>query len=165
MANENSGDAIALLTDDHKKVKELFRDFAALKDTGPAAAKLALVQAICTELTIHAVIEEELFYPAARSAISDGGLIDEAEIEHGTAKFLIRQLMPVKEGDAQFSAKVTVLREYIKHHINEEENEIFPKARQAKLDLSALGRQLRDRKKQLQDQLKTPEQVIAFASP
>ncbi|MEN3292605.1 MAG: hypothetical protein V7642_1858, partial [Burkholderiales bacterium] len=120
---------------------------------------------ICTELTIHAVIEEELFYPAARSAIGDRGLIDEAEIEHATAKFLIRQLMPVKEGDAQFSAKVTVLREYVKHHINEEENEIFPKARQAKLDLPGLGRQLRDRKKQLQDQLKTPEQVIAFASP
>jgi hemerythrin superfamily protein len=164
MANENSGDAIDLLTEDHKKVKQLFKDFAQLKGTAPTAAMIDIAQAICTELTIHAAIEEELFYPAARKAINDGGLIDEAEIEHATVKFLIKQLMPAKEGDAQFTAKVTVLREYTKHHINEEENEMFPKIKQAKADLSALGQQLRDRKKQLQDQLKTPEQVVAFSS-
>jgi hemerythrin superfamily protein len=165
MANENTGDAIDLLTDDHKKVKELFKDFAQLKGTAPTAAMIDVVQAICTALTIHTAIEEEVFYPAARKAINDDDLIDEAEIEHAAAKFLIKQLMPVKPGDTQFTAKVTVLREYTKHHINEEENEMFPKIKQAKPDLSALGQQLRDRKKQLQDQLKTPEQVAAFASP
>jgi hemerythrin superfamily protein len=159
-----SDDATDVLAQDHKKVKELFKDFSQLEGTSPVAARIALVQAICTELTIHAAIEEELFYPAARKATNDDDLVNEAEIEHATVKYLIKQLLPLKEDDAYLKAKVTVLREYTRHHINEEENEMFPKIKQAKLDLSALGQQLMDRKKALQEQLKTPEQLIAFTS-
>ncbi|MDB5794031.1 MAG: hemerythrin protein [Noviherbaspirillum sp.] len=121
-----------------------------------------LVEDICKELTIHATIEEELFYLAARAAINDNELINEAEIEHAVLKYLIQQLMPVNKSDERFLAKVTVLREYTKHHMNDEETEVFPKAKRSNLDLSALGRQLADRKKALRDQLKTPEQVIGF---
>jgi hemerythrin superfamily protein len=161
-AAEHSGGAINVLTDDHNRVRGLFKYFAQLEGTGPTDARIAVVQDICTELTIHAAIEEELFYPAARNAIDDDDLINEAEVEHATAKYLIRQLLPANKGDACFSAKVTVLREYTKHHMNEEETEIFPKVKRAKLDLSALGQQLTDRKKALRDQLKSPEQVIGF---
>jgi hemerythrin superfamily protein len=161
-AAEHSSGAIHVLTDDHNRVRGLFKYFSQLKGAGPTDERIAVVEDICKELTIHAAIEEELFYPAARSAIDDDELIDEAEVEHATARYLMQQLLPVDKGDARFNAKVTVLREYIKHHMNEEETEIFPKIKQAKLDLSALGEQLMHRKEELRDQLKSPEQVIGF---
>jgi hemerythrin superfamily protein len=161
-AAEHSGGAINILTDDHNKVRGLFKYFAQLEGPGPTDARITVVQNICAELTIHAAIEEELFYPAARNAIDDEELIDEAEVEHATAKHLIQQLLPVNKDDSHFCAKVAVLREYTKHHMNKEETEIFPKVKHAKLDLSALGQQFMDRKKALRDQLKTPEQVIGF---
>jgi hemerythrin superfamily protein len=161
-AAEHTGGAINVLTDDHNKVRDLFKYYAQLDGTGPTDAKFTVVEDICNELTIHAAIEEELFYPAARAAIHDNDLINEAEIEHATLKYLIQQLIPVNKGDERFIAKVTVLREYTKHHMNEEEAEIFPKVKRSKLDLSALGQQLMDRKKALRDQLKTPEQVVGF---
>jgi hemerythrin superfamily protein len=164
IAAARSDDATEVLKQDHKKVKELFKDLAELDGSSPMAAKIALVQAICTELTIHAAIEEELFYPAARKATGDDDLVNEAQIEHATLKYMINQLLPLQENDAYLKAKVTVLREYTRHHINEEENEMFPKIKQAKLDLSALGQQLIDRKKALREQLKTPEELIAFTS-
>jgi hypothetical protein len=157
-------DAVDVLKQDHKRVKELFKDFAELEGASPNTARIALTQDICTELIIHSAVEEELFYPVVRKAINDDDLMNEAEIEHATAKYIIKQLLPVKTDDTHFIAKVTVLREYTKHHINEEENEMFPKIRQAKLDLSMLTQQLMDRKKALQDQLKTTEQLIAFTS-
>jgi hemerythrin superfamily protein len=161
-AAEHSGGAINVLTDDHNRVRGLFKYFAQLEGTGPTAARITVVEDICKELIIHAAIEEEVFYPAARNAINDNELINEAEIEHATVKYLIQQLLPVNKGDARFFAKVTVLREYTKHHMDEEEKEIFPKVKHAKLDLSALGKQLMDRKGALRGQLNSPEQVIGF---
>jgi hemerythrin superfamily protein len=155
-------DAIDILTSDHRKVKELFKDYAALAQTAPVATRMALILQICAELATHTAVEEELFYPAVRKAIKDDDLVNEAEIEHDTAKFLIKQLLPVKPDDEYLHAKVTVLREYIKHHINEEESEMFPKVRKAQLDLSALGQQMMDRKAALQAQLTTPELVVEF---
>jgi hemerythrin superfamily protein len=161
-AAEHSGGAVNVLTDDHNRVRGLFKYFAQLEGAGPTDARITVVEDICKELIIHAAIEEEIFYPAARNAIKDDELINKAEVEHATAKYLIQQLLPVNKSDARFFAKVTVLREYIKHHMDEEEKEIFPKVKQSKLDLSALGQQLMERKEALRNQLKTSEQVIGF---
>jgi hemerythrin superfamily protein len=145
-------DAIALLTADHRNVKELFDDFESTKDQASNEEKAALVQQICVDLTIHAMLEEELFYPAVRKAIDDDDLLDEAEVEHATAKALIADLITGRPGMDQFEAKVTVLGEYIQHHVKEEENEMFPKARKA-VDTEALGRKLAQRKAQLLDEM------------
>jgi hemerythrin superfamily protein len=146
------GDAIELLTADHRKVKKLFDEFKAMKDDGSDTEKAALVQQICEELMLHAMLEEELFYPAARKAIDDDDLLDEAEVEHATAKALIADLITGKPGVDQFEAKVTVLGEYIQHHVKEEENEMFPKARKA-VDADALGRKIARRKAELMEEM------------
>ena len=143
-------DAITLLTDDHKKVKKLFKDFEKLKeDDGSAKDKAALVKEICTELSVHAKVEEEIFYPAVREAIDDEDLMDEAEVEHAGAKDLIAQLESMKPGDDQYDAKVTVLGEYIDHHVKEEQEEMFAKAKKAKVDMAGLGEQIAARKEEL----------------
>jgi hemerythrin superfamily protein len=157
-------DAIDILTRDHGTVNELFKKFAALAGSATTTASLALVHEICTELTIHAAIEEEIFYPAVRKTINDDDLMNEAEIEHATAKFLIKQLLPLESDDEYFHAKVTVLREYTRHHINEEESEMFPKIRKSQLDLTMLGQQIMERKTALKSQLTAPEQLIAFTA-
>jgi hemerythrin superfamily protein len=138
----HASNAITMLTDDHKKVKKLFKDFEKLKEKGDAADKEALVEQICTELTIHAEVEEEVFYPAARDAIDDDDLMNEADVEHASAKDLIEQLQAMDSSDPTFDAKVTVLGEYVNHHVEEEEKEMFPKVKKAKLDLDALGEEL-----------------------
>lgn len=146
-------DAIALLKDDHKKVKRLFKDFDKLKDKASDADKVALVSQICIELTVHAQIEEAIFYPAVRKAIDDEALLDEATVEHATAKDLIRQLQSMQASDELYDAKVTVLGEYIDHHVEEEQGEMFPKAKKAKLDMEALGKKMASRKKALLKEL------------
>jgi hemerythrin superfamily protein len=163
-ATGTADDAIEILKSDHNTVKEQFKEFARLGLAAPLATRIALVNDICTKLTIHAAIEEELFYPAVRHAIDDDELMNKAEVEHATARYLIEQLLPVQLNDEYFEAKVSVLREYTKHHIDEEESEIFPKVRQTQLDLMTLGRQLLDRKLALQGELVTPEQLLAFMS-
>jgi hemerythrin superfamily protein len=145
-------DAIDLLTEDHRKVKDLFDNFAAIKDEGADEEKAALVEQICVELAIHAMLEEELFYPPVRKALGDDDLMDEAEVEHATAKALIADLITGKPGADQFEAKVTVLGEYIQHHVKEEEGEMFPKARKA-VDTEALGRKLAQRKSELLEEM------------
>jgi hypothetical protein len=111
--------------------------------------KAELAQEICTELKVHAQIEEEIFYPAAREALKEQDLIDEATVEHASAKDLIAQIEQAQAGDELFDAKVIVLGEYIKHHVKEEHNEIFPKLKKTKLDLKGLGQQLAARKETL----------------
>ena len=144
-------DALALLVEDHKNVKKMFKDFEKLKESeGSEHAKAALVEKICTELTIHAQVEEEILYPAVRGAIDDDDLMDEADVEHAEAKELISQLQGMKPGDDHYDAKVTVLGENIEHHVEEEEGEMFPKAKKAKLDMGELGEQIAARKKDLQ---------------
>lgn len=108
---------------------------------------------ICAELTRHATIEEEIFYPAARQAPEEEDLLDEAEVEHATAKELIAQLEAMQAGDEVYDAKVTVLGEYIDHHVKEEQNEMFPRVKKAKLDLQALGEKMLERKQELQEEM------------
>jgi hemerythrin superfamily protein len=135
-------DAIAILTADHKRVKKMFKTFEKMKDDGSAADKQALAQQICDEVTLHAEVEEQIFYPATRESIDDADLLDEAEVEHASAKDLIAQIQAGDPSDPKWSAKVTVLGEYIDHHVEEEENEMFPKARKAKMDLESLGQEI-----------------------
>lgn len=142
-------DAISLLKADHKEVKTYFKQYEGLKDE---AEKQALADKICRVLTVHAQIEEEIYYPAARAAIDDHDLLDEAEVEHGSAKQLIAEIQAMKAADRLFDAKVTVLGEYIDHHVEEEEKEMFPESRSSDLDLKALGAQLAERKAELMAQ-------------
>ncbi|MGJ3704331.1 hemerythrin domain-containing protein [Variovorax sp. AFSI2.2] len=150
-------DACSLLDTDHRNVKKMFKEYEELTHSRAADAqqkKRELANQICTELTVHAQIEEEIFYPALRKAISETDLLDEAEVEHGTAKELIAQIESATDVDDKFDAKVIVLGEYIDHHVKEERNEIFVKARAAKgLDLMAMREQLATRKEELMEEL------------
>ncbi|SFD46316.1 hemerythrin domain-containing protein [Paracidovorax konjaci] len=146
-------DACTLLDADHRKVKKMFKEYDELvgsKAKSAAAKKLELAQQICIELTVHAQIEEEIFYPALREALKETDLLDEAEVEHASAKDLIAQIQGADLADDKFDAKVTVLGEYIDHHVKEERNEIFVKARASrKLDLVAMRETLQARKEEL----------------
>lgn len=139
-------DAIKLLKDDHKQVKAWFKEFESLEED---AEKQAMAEQICLALTVHTQIEEEIFYPAIREAIDDDDLLDEAEVEHASAKQLIAEIRAMKPDERLFEAKVTVLGEYITHHVEEEETEMFPEVREAKVDLKALGMQMAERKAEL----------------
>jgi hypothetical protein len=141
-------DAIALLLEDHKKVQKLFKQFDKLQEEDEQQ-KADIVRQVCAELTIHAQIEEEIFYPAVREAIDDEDLMDEAEVEHTSAKELIAQLEGMQPGEELYDAKFTVLGEYVNHHIKEEQEEMFPKAKKAKLDMQGLGGQLMQRKHEM----------------
>lgn len=141
-------DAIALLTEDHKKVKKLFKDFEKTKESG-TEEKVALVQQTLMELKIHTAIEEEIFYPAVRGAIEDDDLMNEAEVEHDSAKDLISQIESMEPEDPMYDARFTVLGEYVNHHVEEEQEEMFAKAKKAKLDLKALGDEMLARKQTL----------------
>lgn len=149
-ASPKTTDATRLLSTDHKDVKKLFKDYDKLaKGNGSDDEKQALAEQICTMLTVHATVEEEIFYPAAREAMDEQDLLDEAEVEHASAKDLIAQIRGMSPADELFDAKLKVLGEYIDHHVKEEEGEIFPKVRQADLDLKELGTTLQARKEQL----------------
>lgn len=108
-----------------------------------------MVRAVCAELKAHSTIEEEIFYPAVRAAIEDEDLMNEAQVEHASAKDLIAQLEGMKPDDPLYSATFTVLGEYVLHHVKEEESEMFPQVRKAKLDLEELGARIMARKQQL----------------
>ena len=142
-------DAISLLSEDHDKVQALFKQYEKLKESGTAEEKNALAAQICMELTVHAQAEEEIFYPAVRDAIDDDELMNEADVEHASAKDLIAQIGDTDADDELFDAKVKVLGEYVNHHVDEEEKEMFPKAKKAKVDLEALGTELAARKEEL----------------
>ena len=139
-------DAIALLKADHREVKAMFTQYDKTEDD---AEKADLARKICSALTVHAQIEEEIFYPAAYEAIEDDDLLDEAEVEHASAKDLIAQIEAGSPSEPLFDAKVKVLGEYINHHVDEEEGELFPECRQSKMDLKALGDQMKVRKLEL----------------
>ena len=147
-------DAIQLLTAEHKEVNAMFKEYQKLVDNDAAAAeKEALARQICLMLTVHATTEEEIFYPAAREAIDDEDLLDEAEVEHGSAKELIAQIEASTPDEPLYDAKVKVLGEYVEHHVKEEEGELFPKAKKAKLDLAMLGEQIAARKEELMPEM------------
>ncbi|GGC73418.1 hemerythrin domain-containing protein [Undibacterium terreum] len=147
--NSKSPDAIAMLVKDHKEVKALFSDYEKLSDRAPVSKK-KIADKICHALTVHTTIEEEVFYPAVRQAIKDGDLMDEAIVEHASAKELIAQLQAMDPGDDLYDAKVKVLSEQIEHHVGEEEGDMFPKTRKTDLDLVALGRQMLERREEIE---------------
>lgn len=151
---KNSQDAISLLKADHKAVEKLFKEFESLKeDEDMQDEKVDLVAQICKELKIHTQIEEEIFYPAARGSIEESDLLDEAKVEHASAKDLIEQLESMKPDEEYYDAKVTVLGEYVMHHVQEEEKEMFPKVKKTELDLQDLGEQMAQRKEDLEEEL------------
>ena len=145
-----TSDALALLQADHKEVKQMFKDYDKLVHSdADNTEKQALAEEICASLTVHATVEEEIFYPAVREAIAEQDLLDEAEVEHTSCKDLIAQIQSMEPDDALYDAKVTVLAEYIDHHVKEEEGEMFPKVKKAKLDTATLGTQMMARKEEL----------------
>jgi len=147
MANTHAPkDAVALLKADHKKVSELF---GAAEAARSSAKKKELVSQICEELTIHAQLEEEIFYPAVKAALKDRELVPEAVVEHASIKDLISQVQGADPDGEEYDAKVKVMSEYVKHHVKEEQNEIFPKAEGTRLDLVALRDEMMARKEEL----------------
>lgn len=140
-------DAIRMLKEDHQRVSALFERFERARGEDQ---KQKLAETICSELEVHARIEEEIFYPAVREAIDDDDLMNEAEVEHASAKDLIEQIEATSASDDKYDALVTVLGEYVKHHVKEEEQQMFKKARQAELDLAGLAQRLQERKESLQ---------------
>jgi len=147
-------DATQILTADHRKVSKIFAEFDKIKD-GDTQRKQQLVKMACDELTVHAQIEEEIFYPALYEAFKekDEDLVDEAQVEHASIKQLIETLKSSSPQDRLYDANVTVLAEYVKHHVKEEQGEIFPKARRAEgLDLRQMGEEISARKAQLMEE-------------
>jgi len=146
----DSQNAITLLRADHQRVADLFETFEKSRST---AKKKAIAQEICNELTVHATIEEEIFYPAAKAALDDKEMVPEALVEHDGVKKLIVQIEG-SEVDEMFDARVKVLSELIKHHVKEEQTELFPAVKKTSLDLTALGAQLATRKTELLEELR-----------
>jgi hemerythrin superfamily protein len=139
-------DAIALLKADHEAVSQLFAEY---ETTRSVANKKALVAQLCTALGVHAQIEEEIFYPAVKAALKDKLLVPEATVEHAGVKDLIAQIEGVEPDGEMYDAKVKVLSEYVKHHVKEEQNEMFPKAKASSLDMVELGARMAARKDEL----------------
>jgi hemerythrin superfamily protein len=147
-------DATTLLMKDHKDVQKLFKRYEKLmKAEADGAERQELADQICQMLTVHAQIEEEIFYPAVREADVDEDMMDEAQVEHASAKDLIAQIQSMGADDDLYDAKVTVLGEYINHHVEEEEGQMFPKARRAKVDMEGLMNQLQERKTALMGEM------------
>lgn len=161
-----SADALGQLKADHDSVKALFREFDTLKgEDNEDGRKAELVDQICYELTLHSMLEEEIFYPALRRSIGDDELLDEADIEHAGARELIGQLEIMAPGDDHYDATVTVLGEEVEHHIEKEEVELFAAARSAGIDLDDLGEQLAARKDELAEDLSSPPSTIDAMAP
>lgn len=139
-------DAIALLRADHKLVSTLFAEYEKTRST---SKKKMLVSQICTELSVHAQVEEEIFYPAVKKALKDKEMIPEATVEHATLKDLIGQVEGIEPDGEMFDAKIKVMSEYVKHHVKEEQNEMFPQAKSTNLDMVELGNRMAARKKVL----------------
>ena len=155
------GEVLEMLENDHKKAKKAFRDFSRMDRDSEADECQKLVEKTCAELEVHAELEEELFYPAARRAISDEDLIDEAEVEHGSQKALIQQLKGMDVDDEKFAATFTVLGEYTKHHIKEEEGEMFKQLGGARVDWTSLLQEMRERRQQLMQEKGLPAEEAA----
>jgi len=157
MAKEPTArNALELLAEDHRTVEQLFEKFESARG---AASQQKIVRQICEELTIHALIEEQVFYPAVRSIVDDD-MMDEAQVEHDSAKALIESLQRSEPSDPFFEAKVSVLKEQVEHHVYEEERQrgsIFAQVRKADFDLEAIGREMAELKKQLKAQAKSGE--------
>jgi iron-sulfur cluster repair protein YtfE (RIC family) len=169
MPKSNSGSkgqplALELLMADHRKVEGLFESYEKAKEAEDEG-RVEIARRICGELTVHAQVEEELFYPWLRENLEDDEreMVEEAEVEHSGAKDLIAQIEASTEVDAPYDAKVKVLSEYIKHHVKEEENEIFPEVRGEKDVLDELGQEMTARKAELLEELGLSDDEAAAA--
>ncbi|API59092.1 hemerythrin [Tardibacter chloracetimidivorans] len=167
MPKSSTTDATKLLAEGHRKVEELFEKF---EKTKGAEKKQKIVHEICTELNVHTRIEEEIFYPALRGKIEEDDL-DEAYVEHDSAKALILELEQAQPDEEYYDAKVLVLKEQIEHHVKEEEKQrdsMFAQARKADVDLEKLGEQLQARKSELMEEAKAgrlaPAEMHTLAS-
>jgi hemerythrin superfamily protein len=150
LSSDPGTNAVEILKQDHDEVEKLFDQYEDAKEEGNAELKVEIVTAVCKALTMHASVEEEIFYPAMRrheEAAAD--LVDEAAVEHQTLKNLVGELVDATPDDDLYDAKVKVLSEYVKHHVKEEEGELFPMARKSELDLDELGAKLLQRKAEL----------------
>lgn len=163
-ASDSPRDAVALLKQDHRTVEALFEQF----EDADEGEQSTIAERVCQLLTVHAQIEEEILYPAAKEAFEDeedSELVSEAEVEHGSAKELIAKIEAMTSEDESFKATVKVLGEYIKHHVKEEEEEMFPKLKKTELDLKELGSQLADRKFALMEQMGISSEEEEQAEP
>jgi hemerythrin-like domain-containing protein len=163
-ASRSDKDAIAMLKADHQRVRQLVEQYSKMAEDESAEddRKRRLAERICQEIEVHAQLEEELFYPAVRAAIDGEDLMDEAQVEHQSAKDLVRQIRGMAPDDALYDAKVKVLGEYVEHHVQEEEKEMFPKAKRAKVDVAGLARRMADRRRQLEsEQSMEPFEMVA----
>lgn len=161
MATQDSAgtNAVDLILTDHQMVRQLFDQYQDLgDDDADATQKEELAQLICNLVTVHADLEEELFYPAARQALGPHDLLDESAVEHASARDLIEQIQGMDPTEELYDAKVKVLGEYVKHHVQEEENELIPLLQQeGSLDFDALGQQMLARKQELMSELGVQE--------
>ena len=147
---QQAPDAIDLLDADHLEVHGLFQSYRELVRTGaPALQRRALAEEICMELTIHAKVEEELFYPAVREALQDDELLDDAEGEHGSQRELMAQILATAAEDELYDARVAVLSDYVERHVRNEREQVFNRALAARLDLQSLARAISVRKEEL----------------
>ena len=145
--------ALELLEADHRKVEMLFDQYEEMKEDSGEDEKRELSQRICMELKVHTRIEEELFYPWVRENADESDLVEEATVEHQSAKDLIAQLEGASEIDETYDAKVKVLGEYVKHHVQEEENEMFPQVESMQEELDELGQAMTARKVELMEEM------------
>jgi hypothetical protein len=146
---EAKEDAIALLRADHDKVEDLFASFDEIKFGRAQGDKKRLVGDLCREFRLHCAVEEEIFYPAVRAEIADDDLMNEALVEHEGARQLVAELEHMDPSDEMLNAKMHVLCAYIKHHVREEEEDMFRKARETGLDMGELAGRMTKRKRQL----------------
>jgi len=150
-ASNQSMNAFDLLEQDHRQVEKWFDEYDEIEDEDDRKSELA--EKICLALKVHTQIEEEIFYPRAREATKDDNLLDEAVVEHATAKNLIAEIEDMEVGDDLYDAKIRVLGEMVKQHIKEEEDELLPEMQSAKVDIDALGKELAKRKQELMSEM------------
>jgi selenocysteine-specific translation elongation factor len=161
-----SSKALALLRADHQRVRNLFQELGSLQGLDDEDERRAeLVDDICYELTVHSMLEEEIFYPVLRSAIDNDELMDEADLEHAGIRELVGQLEVMYPGDEHFDATISVLGEELGHHIDNEESEMFAAALRAGIDLERLGEQLAARREELDEDLSAPAGSIDAIAP
>ena len=164
MAKAQTGearDAIDFLLDDHRRVDKLFRDFEAVNRDDPDVVQ-ELVEITCMELQIHSILEEEIFYPAVRSQLADDDRehqdrLNEAEVEHETVDDMVAKLQELESDDAMYAAYFRVLSEYVRHHVKQEETDLFPLAKTLDLDLAQLGEDMRTRREELFAEMEADE--------
>jgi len=163
---DRPADALALLRHEHDRIRQLFVEFERLRGIEDEDERKAeLVDEICYELTLHAIVEEELVYPLLRAAADDDEMMDEAEVEHAGVRELVSQLEVMYPGDDHFEATVAVLAEEVEHHVAMEESDMFDTARKSGIDLAALGRKMQARRRELDEDLDDSPDVIDAMEP